>query len=82
MTLLAVAVLAIGACGGNNGDGTDSTGVTALSDSAPAAGAAASWSDANIFALLDEASVGDSTHGAIAATKGTSSAVREFGTGR
>jgi len=37
------------------------------------------WSDANIFALLDEANVADSSSGSIAATKGTNSAVRDFG---
>ena len=38
-----------------------------------------SWSDANIFALLDEANAADSANGSIAVTKGTSSAVRAFG---
>jgi putative membrane protein len=37
------------------------------------------WSDANILALLDEANAADSSEGAIAATKGTSAAVRNFG---
>jgi putative membrane protein len=37
-----------------------------------------SMSDANIFALLDEANMADSSAGAIAATKGTSSQVRDF----
>jgi putative membrane protein len=36
------------------------------------------WSDANIVALLDEANAADSSAGSIAATKGTSSAVRDF----
>jgi putative membrane protein len=36
------------------------------------------WSDANIVALLDEANAADSSAGAIAATKGTSSSVRDF----
>ena len=40
---------------------------------------AGTWSDANIVALLDEANVADSSAGALAATKGTASAVREFG---
>jgi putative membrane protein len=39
----------------------------------------AAWSDANIFAVLDEANVGDSTHGVLASTKGTSSAIRDYG---
>jgi putative membrane protein len=47
----------------------------AMSTSAPAAG---TWSDANIFALLDEANAADSAAGAIAVTKATSSEVREF----
>jgi len=37
------------------------------------------WTDENIFALLDEANMSDSAAGAIAATKGTASAVRDFG---
>jgi putative membrane protein len=36
------------------------------------------WSDANIFALLDEANAADSSAGAIAATKGTAASVRAF----
>ena len=47
-----------------------------------AAGAPAtsgSWTDENIFALLDEANMADSTAGAVAATKGTASAIRDFG---
>lgn len=76
---LALAALAIGACGEKNDARTESTGAPAPGDSASATGGTAPWSDANIFALLDEANAGDSTHGAIAATKGTSSAVRDFG---
>jgi putative membrane protein len=78
MTLLAVAVLAIGACGRKSDGAADSAIPVAPGDPA-APGTAATWSDANIFALLDEVNVGDSTHGAIAATKGTSSAIRDFG---
>jgi putative membrane protein len=47
-----------------------------MSTGAPAA---ATWTDANIVALLDEANAGDSTAGAVAATKGTAAAVRDFG---
>jgi putative membrane protein len=47
-----------------------------MTSSAPAAG---SWTDANIFALLDEANAADSSAGAVAATKGTAAAVRDFG---
>jgi putative membrane protein len=40
---------------------------------------AATWTDANIFALLDEADAADSIAGAVAVTKGTASAVRDYG---
>jgi putative membrane protein len=39
----------------------------------------ATWSDANIVALLDEANAADSTAGALAATKGTAASVRDYG---
>jgi putative membrane protein len=44
-----------------------------------AAPATATWTDANIFAILDEANAADSAAGVLAGTKGTSSAVRDFG---
>jgi len=47
-----------------------------MTTGAPAAG---TWTDANIVALLDEVNAGDSTAGAVAATKGTAAAVRDFG---
>ncbi|HEV2018726.1 MAG TPA: DUF4142 domain-containing protein [Gemmatimonadaceae bacterium] len=53
---------------------TDTSAIPASSTSV-----GGSWSDENIFALLDEANVADSSEGAIAATKGTSAAVRNFG---
>lgn len=80
MTLLAVAALATSACGPKENAATDSAaaiggtaGVTAQQAIVPA------WTDANIFALLDEANVADSAHGQIASTKGTSATVRDFG---
>jgi putative membrane protein len=45
----------------------------------PAAPAAAALTDANIFALLDEANAADSAGGALASTKGTAASVKEFG---
>jgi putative membrane protein len=51
----------------------------ALGGEASSTNAGGSWSDANILALLDEANVADSSEGAIAVTKGTSAAVRNFG---
>jgi putative membrane protein len=47
--------------------------------SAPAAPAAATLTDPNIVAILDAANAADSSAGAVAATKGTSSEVRTFG---
>jgi putative membrane protein len=75
---LAFAVPVIWGCGDERGVRPESAGGAPPGDSI-VAGATPSWSDANIFALLDEANAADSTHGAVAATKGTSSAVRDFG---
>jgi len=53
---------------------------TAASSTASSTSAApAGLTDANIVAILDAANMSDSTWGAIAATKGTSKEVREFG---
>jgi putative membrane protein len=48
-------------------------------DTSAAATNNGAWTDANIFAILDEANMADSSGGAIASTKGTASAVRSFG---
>jgi putative membrane protein len=62
---------------------TNATNTMAGSDTAAAASstaaAPAGLTDANIVAILDAANMSDSTWGAIAATKGTSKDVREFG---
>src|SRR5688500_17218268 len=79
--LMGAAALTIAACGRSENARTDTAGA-AMSDTAgmeAMPGTNAAWTDANIFALLDEANVADSTHGALASTKGTSSAVREYG---
>ena len=84
MATFAIAVLALTACSRKESSSTDTTAASSTvsadtstkSASAPAAG---TWTDANIFALLDEANVADSTAGAVAATKGTAAAVRDFG---
>src|SRR5258705_9164234 len=84
MATFAIAVLALTACSKKESSSTDTTAASstvsadtsAMSTGAPAAG---TWTDANIFALLDEANAGDSTAGAVAATKGTAAAVRDFG---
>jgi putative membrane protein len=55
------------------------TSAAAAATAAPPAAAPAALTDANIVALLDEANAGDSATGAIAAKKGKSSAVKEFG---
>jgi putative membrane protein len=51
----------------------------AAAAAAPAPPAAAVLTDANIFALLDEANAADSVGGSLAATKGTAASVKEFG---
>jgi putative membrane protein len=86
VAMLAVAVLAAAACSKKDNYASDTTAAasstttmgdtSAMSTNAPASG---TWSDANIFALLDEVNAADSSAGAIAVTKGTSSEVREFG---
>jgi putative membrane protein len=79
--LVGCAALAIAACGPRENAATDTSGAGIGDTSALAAqqSVAPAWSDANIFALLDEANAADSSHGAIAATKGTSAAVRDYG---
>ena len=81
MTLLMFTALAVSACGRDDNAGAEATSAAGETNATAAmgAGATAAWSDANIFAVLDEANVGDSTHGALASTKGTSSAVRDYG---
>lgn len=85
LALLAIASLALAACAKKENYGVDTTAAassTARVDTGMAVGVPATsgnWSDANIVALLDEANAADSASGALAATKGTASAVREFG---
>jgi putative membrane protein len=84
MATLAVALLALAACSKKESSSVDTTAASstvsadtsAMSAGAPAAG---TWTDANILALLDEANAADSAAGAVAATKGTAAAVRDFG---
>ena len=87
LAMLALATMAIAACSKKDNSATDSTSAassTMSADTSAMAGSASStasggtWSDANIVALLDEANAADSSAGAIANTKGTSSAVRTF----
>lgn len=85
LTGVAVAALVIVACSKKESYGTDTTAAsstTSADTSAMATGApvaSGNWTDENIFALLDEANMADSAAGAVAATKGTASAVRDFG---
>src|ERR1700680_2311155 len=80
----AAALLARAACRKKESSSVDTTAASstvsadtsAMSAGAPAAVA---WTDANILALLDEANAADSAAGAVAATKGTAAAVRDFG---
>jgi putative membrane protein len=83
LTALAIATMAIVACSKkeNYADTTAASSTVTGDTSAMAAGAPApsgNWTDANIVAFLDEANMADSAAGAVAATKGTASAVREF----
>ena len=82
---LGFAALALAACAKKDNNAADSTAAssTTTTDTSAMSGAASStssgnWSDANIFALLDEANAADSSAGAVAATKGTAAAVRDF----
>lgn len=79
----AIAMLAIVACSKKEkyADTTAMSVGAAADTSTMAAGApaAGTWTDANIMALLDEANMADSAAGAVAVTKGTAAAVRDFG---
>jgi putative membrane protein len=84
MAGLAVTAMAFAACSKKENYGADTTAGSSTISADTSAMAASSttsgtWSDANIAALLDEANAADSAAGALAATKGTSSAVRDFG---
>lgn len=84
VTGLAVAALVVVACSKKENYGADTTAASSTAAADTSAMAASSttsgtWTDANIVAILDEANMADSAAGAIAATKGTSSAVRDFG---
>ena len=81
VALMAGAVLALGACAKKDAATGDSaamadTGMKA--DTMAAVAPAPTLSDANIVYILDNANMLDSAGGAIAATKGSSSEVREF----
>jgi putative membrane protein len=83
LTVLAVAALVVVACSKKEGDGADTATSSTGGPDTSAIGAPATgpgtWTDANVFALLDEANMADSAAGALATTKGTSSALRDFG---
>lgn len=80
------AVMAVSACAKDDAATVDTgmamtdTGSAMMGDTAMAAPApAAGLSDANIVYILDRSNMLDSASGAIAATKGTNSEVREYG---
>lgn len=81
LATLAIATLAIVACSKTENYADTTSIANPATDTSGMAGAPAggTWTDANIFALLDEANMGDSAAGAVAVTKGTASAVRDFG---
>src|SRR5580765_7087053 len=82
VAMLAIAAFALAACSKKDSSAADTTAASSTMSAdtsvAPPAPAAATWTDANIVALLDEANAADSSTGAVAATKGTAAAVREF----
>jgi len=83
LAAVALVTLLLAACSKSESYGSDSTAASStMSGDTSAMGASSTtggtWSDANIVALLDEANAADSSAAAIAATKGTSSAVRDF----
>ena len=84
LTALTVAAVSLVACSKKDNSGADTTAASSTMSADTSATAASSttsvtWTDANIAALLDEANMADSAAGALAATKGTSSAIRDFG---
>jgi putative membrane protein len=88
VAMLAVATFAVAACSKKDNYSADTTATSTTTSSMDTSAMSASstnansangnMSDANIVALLDEANMADSAAGAIAATKGTSSSVRDF----
>ena len=82
---LFIGAMALAACE-DRGAGSGDTGIALEARSAspgspgPAAGPAVVLSDANILYRIDAANRADSAAGTLAATKGTSSDVRQFGT--
>ncbi len=81
LATLGIATLAIVACSKKENYADTTAVANTATDTTGTAGAAAggTWTDANIVALLDEANAADSAAGAVAVTKGTASAVRDFG---
>ena len=81
VAMLAIAAVALAACSKKDNSAADTTaaGTAAGDTSAAAAPTPSGWTDPNIVALLDEANMADSAAGAVAVTKGTSAAVRDFG---
>lgn len=86
LALVLGAAVAMAACKKSENAATDTgaakdTGMAATTDTGAAAAPAApaALTDANIVYILDNANMLDSAAGAVAATKGTNSEVREFG---
>ena len=82
LAVMALAIAALTACGKKDTDNaadTSAASSTAMGADTSAAAASGAWTDPNIVALLDEANMADSANGSIASTKGTASAVRDYG---
>src|SRR5256714_14145078 len=81
---LAVAAMAMAACGKKDNGAADTTAAsrTMTADTSTMAASSTStgaWTDANIFALLDEANAADSSEGANAANQRTFAPGRHIG---
>jgi putative membrane protein len=80
---MGLGVLSFGACGerreaSREAPAADTTATAPVPSGTETGQAATRLTDANIVALLDEANKADSTAGALAATKATSPAVKDF----
>jgi putative membrane protein len=82
LAALSAAALAVVACSKKDNTAADTTAAATMADTSAMAASSTTtsgtWSDPNIVAMLDEANAADSSAGAIAATKGTAAAVRDF----
>jgi putative membrane protein len=80
-TLMAAGLLTVAACTkSDSASTTDTSGTSSAVAAVDTTPAAPALTDANIVYILDNANALDSSAGSVAATKGTSADVRDFGT--